>query len=122
MPRILSRRQFARLLAGAFTALPLLESLPALGQETPSAGPKRLVLLFNPNGTIGEDFWPAAGATETAFELGRILQPLAEFKDKMLLLRGLAPVRCRPAGPPGWSASARASAGCSPAASCRPGP
>lgn len=89
MPRSLSRRQFAKLLAGAFTALPVLESLPAAGQQAPASGPKRLLLLFNPNGTIGDEFWPAAGATETSFELGRILAPLAAFKDKMLLLRGV---------------------------------
>lgn len=103
MPRLLSRRQFARLFAGACSALPLLESIPAFGQETPSPGPKRLIMLYNPNGTIGEEFWPAAGATETAFELGRILQPLAEFKDRMLLLRGLnlavADHRGLPGGP-----------------------
>lgn len=92
-----------RLLAGACTALPLLESLPAVGQEAPTSGPKRLILLFNPNGTIGDEFWPLAGATETAFELGRILQPLAEFKSRMLLLRGLdlavADHRGLPGGP-----------------------
>lgn len=62
-----------------------------------------MILLFNPNGTVGEDFWPATGATESAFELGRILQPLADFKDKMLLLRGLhlsvADLKNLPGGP-----------------------
>jgi hypothetical protein len=66
-----------------------LESLGARAQEFGAAAPKRLILLYNPNGTIPEAFWPAAGATETAFELGPILQPLADFKDRMLLLRGL---------------------------------
>jgi hypothetical protein len=79
------------MLAGAFSALPWLESLPAGAQEAPVpvAAPRRLVLLFNPNGTIPEAFWPATGATETAFELGPILQPLSDFKDRMLLLKGL---------------------------------
>jgi Protein of unknown function (DUF1552) len=95
MRGILSRRQFARTLAGAFTTLPLLESLGAYAQDNVppgaggAAGPKRLVLLYNPNGTIPEAFWPGAGATETEFELGRILAPLADFKARMLLLRGL---------------------------------
>jgi len=88
MPRSLTRRQFARLLAGACTALPLLESLPARAQEATPA-PKRLVLLFNPNGTITDAFWPGAGATETEFSLGPILTPLADFKDRMLLLHGI---------------------------------
>jgi hypothetical protein len=88
MPRSLTRRQFTRLLAGACTALPLLESLPARAQEATPA-PKRLVLLFNPNGTITDSFWPGAGATETEFSLGPILTPLADFKDRMLLLHGI---------------------------------
>ena len=87
MRRSFSRRQFARLLAGACSALPLLESLRARAQELAPA-PKRIVLLYNPNGTVPEAFWPAAGATETEFALGPILQPLASFKDRMLLLRG----------------------------------
>ncbi len=88
MRRSFSRRQFGRLLAGACSAIPLLESLDARAQDS-AVAPKRLVLLYNPNGTIPEAFWPTAGATETEFELGSILQPLANFKDRMLLLRGL---------------------------------
>lgn len=76
------------MLAGVCSALPLLESLNAGAQEA-AAGPQRLVLLYNPNGTIPEAFWPAAGASETEFTLGPILAPLADFKDRMLLLRGL---------------------------------
>ncbi|MEO8181412.1 MAG: DUF1552 domain-containing protein, partial [Deltaproteobacteria bacterium] len=88
MPRSLTRRQFAGLLAGACSALPLLESLPARAQQATPA-PKRLVLLFNPNGTIPDAFWPAAGATETEFSLGPILAPLNDFKDRLLLLHGI---------------------------------
>ena len=75
------------MLAGACSALPLLDSLDARAQS--GAAPKRLVLLYNPNGTIPEAFWPGASATEGEFELGPILAPLAEFKNRMLLLRGL---------------------------------
>lgn len=89
MQRSVSRREFARLITGACAALPLLDSLDAGAQEAPSSGPKRLILLFNPNGTIPEAFWPEPGATEAQFTLGPILEPLADFKDRMLLLRGL---------------------------------
>jgi hypothetical protein len=77
------------MLAGACSALPLLESLDARAQDSAGAAPKRLVLLYNPNGTIPDAFWPTAGATESEFQLGAILQPLAEFQDRMLVLRGL---------------------------------
>ena len=76
-------------MAGACATLPLLESMPVAAQEATGAGPQRLILLYNPNGTIPDAFWPAADATETAFALGPILEPLADFKDRMLILRGL---------------------------------
>jgi hypothetical protein len=76
-------------MAGACATLPLLESMDAAAQEAMGAGPQRLILLYNPNGTIPEAFWPGADATETAFTLGPILEPLADFKDRMLILRGL---------------------------------
>jgi uncharacterized protein DUF1552 len=77
------------MMAGACTALPLLESFDARAQDAVGAGPKRLILVYNPNGTIPEAFWPGADATETEFTLGPILEPLADFKDRMLILRGL---------------------------------
>jgi hypothetical protein len=76
-------------MAGACATLPLLESMDAAAQDATAAGPQRLVLLYNPNGTIPEAYWPGADATETAFTLGPILEPLAGFQDRMLLLRGL---------------------------------
>ena len=66
-------------MAGACATLPLLESMDAAAQEATGAGPQRLVLLYNPNGTIPEAFWPGSDATETAFTLGPILEPLADF-------------------------------------------
>ncbi|MEY2929494.1 MAG: hypothetical protein RL033_243 [Pseudomonadota bacterium] len=83
-----TRRQFAQLLAGAFSSLPLLEALPARAQDG-AAAPKRLVLLFNPNGNVPEAFWPTAGASESEFTLGPILQPFADFKDRLLVLGGI---------------------------------
>ncbi len=88
MPSSFTRRQFAQLLAGAFSTLPLLEALPARAQDG-AAAPKRLVLLYNPNGTITDAFWPTAGATEREFTLGPILQPFADFQDRLLVLNGI---------------------------------
>jgi hypothetical protein len=48
------------------------------------------VIIYNPNGTIQDAFWPANATSETAFELGEILAPLAAHKDRLLLLKGLA--------------------------------
>jgi hypothetical protein len=96
----LSRRNFMRAAAGGACLLPLLDSLGVHAQNAPAA-PTRLLLLYNPNGTIGDAFWPAASATETAWELGPILEPLAPFKDRMLLLQGIdiAVAKKGPGGP-----------------------
>lgn len=66
--------------------LPLLHSLE-VGAGTPPPI-KRLVLMYNPNGTIEDAFWPTAGG-ETDFALGEMLAPLEVWRDKLLLLRGI---------------------------------
>lgn len=85
---LLSRRTLLKTFGGAAGAslLPLLDSSMAVAQS--ASPPKRLVILFNPNGTVPDSFWPE-GSSETEWELGRILQPLSAFKERLLLLRGL---------------------------------
>jgi uncharacterized protein DUF1552 len=87
--RGLSRRRFIAAAAGGTVLLPLLDSLRVQAQ-TAAPAPTRLLLLFNPNGTIEDAFWPAGNPpTGPEFELGPILQPLQAFKSKMTLLDGL---------------------------------
>ncbi|MEM7153378.1 MAG: DUF1552 domain-containing protein [Myxococcota bacterium] len=90
-----SRRHLLRSLglgAAAAPFLPLLES--AAGE--PEAPPKRLLLFFHPHGVI-RDTWLPQG-TETDFTLPTMLEPLAPFQDRMVVLDGLQIV---PSGPPG---------------------
>jgi len=72
---------------GAAVALPLLDAMtPALAVE--SARPTRLGWFQTPNGIMNlqnEFFQKEPGA----LELGPILQPLADFKDRMLTFSGL---------------------------------
>jgi len=44
--------------------------------------------MFSPNGTLPNDFWPDATAAELV--LKPILQPLEPFKDRLLVLDGIA--------------------------------
>lgn len=93
-----SRRRALGAMAGGLL-LPWLHSSPARGQSTGAGSgqpPRRLVLLYNPNGTVTDAFWPqggppsgGAGASEAEFSLGPILEPLAPFRERLLLLRGL---------------------------------
>jgi hypothetical protein len=87
----LSRRTFLRGL-GVTMALPWMESLPVWG-EVPSAArpqsqpPVRLGVLFSGNGFHSKEWW-AKGEGKN-MELGKVLAPLTDFREKMLFIRGL---------------------------------
>jgi hypothetical protein len=72
-------------------ALPWLESLPVWGDEVPGKGssepPVRLACLFSGNGFHGKEWW--AKGEGDKMELGKVLEPLVPFRQKMLFLRGL---------------------------------
>lgn len=82
------RRQFIRDLGFSAAALPFLTGLPGLQAATQNkTGKKRLIIMFTPNGTIPDAFWPKTEGAQ--FELPAILEPLKEFKQEMLALNGI---------------------------------
>jgi hypothetical protein len=84
---LLSRRAVLRGL-GVTIALPWLESLRVLGGTGPSGqAPVRLAVLFSGNGFHGREWW--AQGDGRRMELGKVLAPLADFRDRMLFIRGL---------------------------------
>ncbi len=89
-PHSFTRRTFLRG-AGFSMALPWLESLPRLGPARRSASapaaPMRLAVLFSGNGFHSQEWW-AKGQGQT-MELGKVLAPLADFRQKLLFVRGL---------------------------------
>ena len=70
--------------AGLLASSPLLEALPV--RATSVHPPRRLLLLFTPNGTILDEFF--APTSDGSVQLGPILEPLAPFRDQLLLLDG----------------------------------
>src|SRR5262249_14963562 len=83
------RRTFLRG-AGTALAVPLLDAMvPAFASpaETAPKMAKRLSFFTVPNGIIMDKWSPAA--IGTGFELTPILEPLAAFKDRMLVVGGL---------------------------------
>ena len=76
---------------GTTLALPLLDAMvPALARAQSAAAkpPNRLSTVYLPNGIMMDKWTPA---TEGAgFKLMPIMEPLAPFKDRMLVLTGLA--------------------------------
>ena len=84
------RRTFLRG-AGTALALPLLDAMfPAFASaaETASKTATRLSFFTVPNGIIMDKWTP--GAVGNGYEITPILEPLAAFKDCILLLSGLA--------------------------------
>src|SRR5260221_6353663 len=72
-------------------ALPWLESVPVWGDDQPknagSAPPVRFACLFSGNGFHSKEWW--AKGTGSAMQLGKVLEPLAPVREKLLFLRGL---------------------------------
>jgi Protein of unknown function (DUF1552) len=86
-----SRRSFLRGL-GVTMALPWLESRNVWG-DTPgrdkpaSEAPVRLAVLFSGNGFHSKEWW--AKGEGKGMELGKVLEPLGDFREKLLFVRGL---------------------------------
>jgi hypothetical protein len=94
----LSRRTLLRGL-GTALALPLLDSMaPALkaAKGTAASPAVRLGFVYVPNGIIPGAWTPAAEGT--AFEITRTMKALEPFRDRMLVLSGLAQINGRALG------------------------
>src|ERR1044071_4252066 len=86
-----SRRTFLRGV-GVTMALPWMESMRVWGDEAKasasgSQAPVRLAVVFSGNGFHSREWW-AKGAGKQ-MELGQVLAPLTDFREKMLFIRGL---------------------------------
>ncbi len=73
-------------------ALPWLESFNVWGDEPrrnkpASEAPVRLAVLFSGNGFHSKEWW--AKGEGRAMELGQVLAPLQDFREKMIFVRGL---------------------------------
>src|SRR5271168_3904584 len=83
----LSRRSFLRGV-GVTMALPWLESMPVWGDEKRSSEPPvRFACLFSGNGFHSKEWWAKGEGAD--MELGKVLEPLRPFREKLLFLRGL---------------------------------
>ena len=81
------RRRFLRDLGLSAALLPFLGGLPSLQAAPRKRSAPRIVFVFTPNGTVPNEFWPETAGTE--FQLKSILEPLAAYRNQMLILKGL---------------------------------
>lgn len=110
---IIPRRTFLRGL-GTALALPSLEAMLPVARAATSAAevtaaksPRRMAFLYIPNGADMANWTPQAEGAE--FELPLILEPLAPYRQDLLVLSGLAHAKAWPNGD-GAGDHARASA------------
>lgn len=87
----LSRRTMLRGL-GVTMALPWMESLRVWGDENKgekisSEAPTRMAILFSGCGYHSHEWWAKGQGPE--MELGKVLHPLNDFRDRMVFIRGL---------------------------------
>jgi len=80
-----TRRQLLKALGVGAAVAPLIPSLDGWAAGAPV---QRLLLVFTPDGTVPERWWPQG--TETAFTfpgMNHILSPLAKHKDSMIFFK-----------------------------------
>ena len=86
-----NRRAFLRG-SGVSMALPWLESVNVWGDEPgrgkpSSEAPVRLAVLFSGNGFHSKQWWARGAGSK--MELGQVLEPLTEFRNKLVFISGL---------------------------------
>lgn len=91
--RVCSRRAFLRGM-GVSMALPWLEANPVPGRRRrcwPTRGtddaPVRVGVLFSGNGFHSREWWARGAGAQ--MELGQVLAPLADLRERLVLVRGL---------------------------------
>ncbi len=110
MKKAIARRTVLQGL-GVTVALPLLDGMvPAFAapNDTAAQAVRRLGAIYVPNGMAMPHWTPAEEGS--AFELTPILQPLAPFRDRLLVLSGLSSQEAIPRGNEGGGDHSRAQA------------
>jgi hypothetical protein len=97
---VVSRRRLLRGLGGLTVALssPIWRPATAFAAGTPN---KRFIGIFSANGTVPSAFFPAGTAPEAPLTFKPILEPLAKYKDQLMVLNGVHMLSTIQAGLPG---------------------
>ncbi len=87
-----SRRQFLRDLGLSAATLPFVSGLSSLWAEqqaTPGRR-QRLVIMFSPNGTLPDEFWPEQFSADAPLQLKPMLAALEPYREQTLVLKGVS--------------------------------
>lgn len=88
----IQRRKFLAGLGAASLSLPFLPYMQRIAGAAPSTSPIRLIVFFHEAGTLVDEWKPGAGFNLTGAVPASeaLLGPLEPFKDKLVVLSGLA--------------------------------
>jgi hypothetical protein len=82
-----SRRQLLKALGVGAAVSPLIPALDGWAQG--NGAPKRLLLLFTPDGIVPEQWWPTGSETAWNFPAGGICEPLNRHKADMIFFKDI---------------------------------
>lgn len=87
----MNRRRILRDFGLGAAALPFLSGLTSLraNESTQTDRRKRLVIMFSPNGTLPDEFWPDQFGADVPLQLKAMLSPLEPFRKQTLILKGV---------------------------------
>ncbi|WP_437729758.1 DUF1552 domain-containing protein [Sorangium sp. So ce1335] len=85
LPYASSRRRFLQGIGAAAGMFAILRGMERAAEG--AEGPKRLLIIQRPVGTVYENWWPQGSGT--SFTLSRILRPFEPVRDRMVVLRDL---------------------------------
>ena len=83
-----TRRHLLKALGVGAAAAPLIPALDGWAQSNVAA-PRRLLLVFTPDGIVPEQWWPTGSETAWNFPAGGICEPLNKHKADMIFFDGL---------------------------------
>jgi hypothetical protein len=87
--RLQDRRHFLRDLGLGAAVLPFVSGLPSLWANPADARRQRVVIMFSPNGTLPDEFWPDQYGADVPLQLKTMLSPLEPFREQALILKGV---------------------------------
>jgi hypothetical protein len=83
-----SRRQLLKALGISAAAAPMIPSLDGWAAGA-AVAPKKLLLLFTPDGIVPERWWPTGTETAWNFPANGICKPLDKYKEKMIFFKNV---------------------------------
>jgi hypothetical protein len=85
-----NRRAFLRGAGGITIGLPFLEGLPERSAWAADQTPTFAFFIVSACGVVQKDFWPSTTGALTAESMaGKAVEPIAEFADNLLVVKGI---------------------------------